>query len=356
MSTLLPEYYSSTLDRVVKKSVRLRNEQTVNFVFITDMHHYAGGEQLHGAEALVRLSQAVPLDFIVSGGDMSLNGPKSAVIRAQKEISDGIAAASAPMLPIKGNHDDNSVYGYNDSHRHTRHVLFSEETFDLVFHRLDEVVTFDETNRNGMYYYMDLTEKRTRVVVLNCIDIPYLVKPDGGLKYQGQWKYVFSDKQLNWVAHRALNLRDKPDREQWQVIFFSHVAILQDNVSGADFAVKNGEAMWDIIQAFRNGIAFADSENDEEFSYELNADFTDQGAISVIACLFGHVHCDQAFMKDGIWMISTLNASCHQEFEDSPERIVGTATETAFDLMMVDCSAVAIHAVRIGAGEDRTIA
>ncbi|WP_256761971.1 metallophosphoesterase [Cohnella sp. WQ 127256] len=355
MKTTLPEYYLPMLDQTSLKAERLQTGITTNFVFITDMHHHPGGNQLNAAEAIRKLAETVPLDFVVSGGDMSLNGPKASVVRAQKEIMDGIAAVDVPMLPLKGNHDDNSVYGYNDSQGETKHVLFPEETFELVLHRLDNTVTFDGDNRNGMYYYMDIPYKQTRVVVLNSIDIPYSVKPSGGLKYSGQWKYAFSNRQLNWVAHQALDLSNKPDREHWKVLFFSHVAILQDGVKGADHEVANSEAMWGIIQSFLNGTSYSGKGSVEDFEYDLAVDFSAQGAVKVVACLFGHVHCDQAFKKDDIWMISTLNAASYQEFEDCPERTFGTASESAFDLMQLDGGKSVMHILRIGAGEDRSI-
>lgn len=355
MKTTLPDYYFPMLDQAILKAERVQTEQTVNFVFITDMHHHPGFNPLNAAEAIGKLDEAVPLDFVVSGGDMSLNGPKSTVVRAQKEIMDALAATNVPMLPLKGNHDDNSLFRHDESQGDTKHVLFPEETFQLVFHRLDDLVTFDEDNRNGMYYYMDVPNKKTRVVVLNSIDIPYIVEPSGRLKYAGQWKYAFSNRQLNWVAHQALDLSNKPDSDQWKVLFFSHVAILQDGVKGSDHDVVNSEAMWGIIQSFHNGTSFSGKGSEEDFEYELAVDFSAQGAVKVVACLFGHVHCDLAFKKDGIWMISTLNAASHQEFEDSPERKLEDISETAFDLMQIDVGTSVMHMLRIGAGEDRSI-
>lgn len=355
MKQSLPEYYTPMLEQATLKFEQLNTEQMVNFAFITDMHHHPGSNQLNAAEAIKKLAEAIPLDFVVSGGDMSLNGPKASVVRAQKEMMDGIADADTIMLPLKGNHDDNSVYGYNESQAETKHVLFPEETFELVFHRLDDAVVFDEENRNGMYYYFDIPHKQTRVVILNPIDIPYTVTPSGGLKYYGQWKYAFSDRQLNWVAHQALDLSNKQGLDQWKVLFFSHVAILQDGVKGADHEVMNGEAMWGIIQAFHKGSSFSGKGSEEDFEYSIGVDFAAQGESKVVACLFGHVHCDQAFKKDGIWMISTLNSATYQEFEDSPERTFGTDSEVAFDLMLLDGEKSVMHMLRIGAGEDRSV-
>jgi len=168
---------------------------------------------------------------------------------------------------------------------------------------------------------------------------------------------AYYTEQLNWVANKALDFSSTPDREQWHVLIFSHVSLVLDDVYGSDIGITNGEVMWDLIRAFRDGVPYtsASTSGNEDSAYDIAADFTEQGPMKEIASMFGHVHYDQSIERDGMNMISTNNAYTHKEFEISPERIEGTASETVFDIITVDLASSEMVLVRVGAGEDRII-
>ncbi|OAB32483.1 hypothetical protein PMSD_15960 [Paenibacillus macquariensis subsp. defensor] len=69
------------------------------------------------------------------------------------------------------------------------------------------------------------------------MDHPYTHKANGELKYLGQWHYVVSSRQLNWLAHEALTFGGDSG---WSVLIASHVPITQDEVIGADHAIRIG--------------------------------------------------------------------------------------------------------------------
>jgi 3',5'-cyclic AMP phosphodiesterase CpdA len=351
----IPDYYESHLSAVTDKVKGLQSADMLIFIFITDLHHEPGGNQLHAARALGQLAGSLTPDFIVCGGDISLNGDKLTVLAAQREIMDELGSNACPMLPVKGNHDDNSIvdfYQYPDS---VGNVIFPEETYELGFRKLEGEVSFDEGNPAGMYYYYDLPEKKTRIVILNAIDIPYHVTEKGNLRYSGQFKYAFSDRQLQWTAHKALLFSDKTEKAGWRVLLFSHIPILQEGIYGTDHGVTNDTVMWGILKAFQSGTAYRSVPTTGDFSQSIEVDFTRQGRGKLAACFFGHVHFDQSLQKDGITMVTTLNAATQQDFEEAPARVSGTVTETAFDVVTVDFSERTIFTVRFGAGEDRRI-
>lgn len=344
--------YSDAVSKAAEEAASMQNDSTLNILFISDLHHQLGGNQLRAASAVRELAGKLPLDFILNGGDISVNGLKSDVVAAQKEMIAALQVQGVPLLSVKGNHDDNSIYEYEQGCRNSDHVVFPEDSYELTLSGLQGVARFDPDYPCSLYYYMDLPDKKTRMIVLDCIDIPYIKQDNGQLTYLGQWQYAFSSKQLNWLANRALNLHDKPN---WSVMIASHVAIMQEDIFGADHDVRNGEVLWKLITAFRDGGRYSSEGGEGDFRYQVKADFTEQGPRAVIACLFGHVHYDQVVYKDRIPMISTLNATTNRDFEACPSRVCDTISETAFDLITVDFQQSMLHMHRFGAGESRKV-
>ncbi|MFC4597674.1 metallophosphoesterase family protein [Cohnella hongkongensis] len=327
--------------------------EALTFAFITDLHHGVGGNMLHAAAAVAEAARHMRLDFILCGGDISINGPLPDVLAAQEEIGAALAAAGPQLLTVRGNHDDNSLYGAE--HKEVdgpAHVVYPRQWRDTLLRGLRERAVFDAGQPDSLYYYVDYPAARTRVIVLDTTDIPYEVDEEGKLKYHGQWYYAFSSRQFDWLVQEALALGDRPD---WRVLFASHVQPMYDGVFGTDHRVRNEEAMWGIIDAFAKGAAFSSSGGEAPFDYTIEADFSVQGPRTVIGYLFGHVHFDQVLYRSGIPVISTLNANTHRDFPEAPERIADTMSAIAFDLVAVDFDRSALIARRVGAGEHRVI-
>ncbi|MGO4545351.1 metallophosphoesterase [Paenibacillus sp. 2TAB23] len=348
----IEEIYSNFVGKAVQEVSTCQTGDTLNFVFITDLHHRKGGNMLRSATMIQQAASLLSLDFILCGGDISINGPKSEVVAAQKEIVDALAASDAPLLMVKGNHDDNSIYDYELRGGSAANVVYPVESREITLAPVQELAKFNRNHPSSLYYYLDFPDKKTRVIVLDCTDIPYTLTDKGTLTYFGQWDYAFSNSQMNWLADEALALKGKSG---WRVLLASHIAITQDGIFGADHSVRNGSALWGIIKAFREGGCYISKDGEGDFRYQVAADFTEQGTGTVIGCLFGHVHHDQIVYRDEIPIISSLNACTHKEFAESPERKEGTVSETAFDIMTVDFAQSIIKAYRVGAGQHRTI-
>lgn len=350
-----PDFYEPHLSAVAQKVNGLQKPGALNFIFLTDPHHEPGGNQIYAASAAGRLAGGLSSDFIVCGGDISFNGKKPAVLAAQQEIIAGLGSSGCPLLPVKGNHDDNSIVDFYQHPDGVGNVIFPEESFEMGFRQLEGKASFDEGNHAGMYYFYDIPEKKTRIVILNAIDIPYQITDQGNLRYSGQFKYAFSERQLQWVAHKALRFSGPAEGMGWRVLLFSHVPILQDGIYGMDHGVTNDKVMWGILKAFKNGTAYRSEPTTGDLAQSVDVDFSRQGRGNLVACFFGHVHFDQSLEKDGITLVTNLNAMTQQDFEEAPARMAGTHTETAFDFVTVDFADKTIHMVRFGAGEDRTI-
>lgn len=351
----LPDYLLSETKEVLDRCRTVQNEETISFVFITDIHHRKGGNQLYAVEAIKQLAGQMRLDAVVCGGDHSQNGPKAEFMASQTELMDALHAVGLPFFPLKGNHDDNSIYDHYHDPDRTGNVVFPRESYELYIRRIESLVSLDPARPEGLYYYYDVPGRKMRIIVLNCIDIPYKTTDKGGLQYKGQWKYAFSNEQLHWMAHEALDFSDKPDSGDWSVVVFSHVAIGQEDVFGADHPVAGEKAMRGVIEAYRTGAAYRFAETDGDFVISVEADFSKSGPGNVTGCFFGHVHFDQVIVRDGIPLISTLNATTNRDFEEAPERILGTRGETAFDIVTIDKRLRTMHLTRFGAGCDRLV-
>ncbi|MCU6707750.1 alkaline phosphatase family protein [Paenibacillus sp. J5C_2022] len=325
----LPEYYHAPLREAIDKVRQAQDEETATLIYYTDAHHKTGGNQLRVAQAIRHLAREIAPDCIVAGGDWSENGDKADVLRSQRELMSALRVDGCPVLPVKGNHDDNSIHDFHRKWKGANHVIFPIEAYNDFYSKLEGTVSFDKGNETGLYFYYDLPEKKTRVVVLNSIDIVYQVNRDGMLEQNGQWEYAFSDRQLHWVKEHVFDFSGLENEDEWKTVIFSHVPILQRELTGyTDGEVANGEKLWKVLRENRSRIS---------------------------ACLFGHVHIDQVYAIDEIPLITTLNSVSYKNFPESPDKIRDTISEAVVDIVTINYAKGELLLTRLGAGEDRQI-
>ncbi|HAT4299945.1 TPA: hypothetical protein I9063_003371, partial [Clostridium perfringens] len=181
---------------------------------------------------------------------------------------------------------------------------------------------------------------KIRLIVLNSEDIP---EYDISMKYKGQWDYAFSNEQLNWVAHTALNT-------DYKIIFCSHTPLIE-SVEGFDLAIRNSEAMLGIMKAYTTGTSYSSSNNTGDFKYNVSVDYNKKGTI--VCCLFGHVHADNIVYKDNIAHISTTCSNCSYRYGSSAiKNATGTVNEIALDFLTIRNDMGFL--TRFGAGSDRS--
>ncbi|HAT4279262.1 TPA: hypothetical protein I9078_002410, partial [Clostridium perfringens] len=266
---------------------------------------------------------------ILTGGDYINNHEnKEEVINRLKNFKDRFKDRSNVFITL-GNHDDNSNY------KDFTKVITHEEMKKLMFSDMKDV-----TFGNGLYYYKDFHEHKIRLIVLNSEDIP---EYDPNMIYKGQWDYAFSNEQLNWVAHTALNT-------DYKIIFCSHTPMVE-NVEGFDYPIKNVDAMLGIMKAYNLGESYSSSNTTGDFKYNVSVTYNKKGTI--VCCLFGHVHADNIVYKDNIAHISTTCSNCSYRYGSSHiENATGTVNEIALDFLTVRNKTG--YLTRFGAGSDRS--
>ncbi|WP_338842775.1 phage tail spike protein [Clostridium perfringens] len=296
--------------------------------FITDIHNDETNtyNYLNSARVIQKINESKNINYILTGGDYIDNSEsKEEVINRLKNFKDRFLNNN--LLITLGNHDDNSMM------KDFSKVITHAEMKKIMFSDIQDV-----TFGNGLYYYKDFHNYKIRLIVLNSEDIQ---EYDSSMKYKGQWDYAFSNEQLNWVAHTALNT-------DYKIIFCSHTPMVE-NVEGFDYPIKNAEAMLGIMKAYTLGESYSGSNTTGDFKYNVSVDYNKKGTI--VCCLFGHVHADNVVYKDNIAHISTTCDKYNQRFGSSQNGQLGNFNEIAFDVLTVKNDKG--YLTRFGEGKDR---
>ena len=94
---------------------------------------------------------------------------------------------------------------------------------------------------------------------------------------------------------------------------------------------------------------------EDEFTLNVDVDFSNVARGNVVAVFAGHFHNDIVeYTKSGIPCVFTANFNLSVCRLPIP-RVIGDKSELLFDIVTVDRKECALHITRVGAGEDRTV-
>lgn len=269
------------------------------------------------------------IDLMVYNGD-SVHGRemKAATTNRIKQVvnTHKLAFGGKPTIWTVGNHDDNNVY-------------VSGQT------KIDNTLTLVEMEQaygiNATYGYQDFDNQKLRVIVLSAFENPEKYDPEGNSLYTRDYNSVFSLKQLNWLASDALKVP-----AGYQVIIFQHCPPEDygDNKPYPRYRNVNHDVLLSILKAFIAGENLVTEGTNGDYPVAINADFTEQGAGTLIGIICGHEHHDLPLdEKEGIRVIvRTCNAPVGRQ--------IGTAQEDAFDIVEVNPTVRHVKLNRFGAG------
>ena len=290
----------------------LQNKDTATFLWASDTHFQVHGGWNYGTkkatlQEIGAVAEKLKTDFAIITGDV-VNGYFP--IAEQKEnlvnlIDMVCKSMKMPLLIAEGNHDDNSWYASASGSSGTEKTGLAETLINSQFTaysmagRLERVV-IDPENPLGGYYYYDLQKPKIRVIVLNCEDIPYIEQADKSLKYYGQWTMGYQQKQLKWLAEKALQFTEPG----WGVLFFQHN---DSNMDGNTQFVRNLDCLNQIIGAFRNKTSGTAVSTQADFEATVSYNFASNPSNDVVAWFSGHVHKDSDELIDGIPHLTITN-------------------------------------------------
>ncbi|WP_294482928.1 metallophosphoesterase [uncultured Victivallis sp.] len=342
------------------------------FGLITDTH-FEEKEDLrgYGANALSHLrdfaaaGRTCGARFLFHAGDLSNGNRPLAQTRREITLStEAMRSSGLPALFAIGNHDDNT-YFCRDNGPDGSHALSGIAWQHLVY---PDGLPPGAVAAPGVgnCFYFDLPDWKIRLLVLNMIDLPLATGRDGKLKYFMINDHGFSKVQLEFVAHRALDLSVLPDSGKWSVLVLSHMSL---------GFLPNGGAMGTIFRAFQTGTrcrtgaadvkpcpfsfdghaCFPSPADPADLVHEVEADFTIQGPHELIAHLYGHEHLDIVRTGRGFLEVALLSSLCYQNSPQAPERQFGTSNEAAWNMVAIDRKQRQIKIFRYGAGHDLTL-
>ena len=300
----------------------ITSENTLTFSVLSDVHYDEKNPYTeiknNNISNLGTLSTMTNIDFVANLGDFVIgNEDKESTLKSLNTLlkltEDSIWA---PILNVRGNHDDNGWYsygGYGGTYKEDA-IINDKEWCDLALKYAGDSLVIDKNNPNGGYGYYDHEKSKIRVFVLNSCDIPYILEDDGTYRYSSYLGHSFSNAQLNFVAD-ALMFSDKEKPNEWAALFLTHVPIDTSNQDGERFGgmsalIRGHDYLLSIISAYRKGTAFKMSgstyipghpnEHQEDFMVEIDVDYSKKGYGEVIGFFSGHTHSDNFTNQAGV--------------------------------------------------------
>ncbi len=322
-SKLIPSIpIEHTLDKTASKVINSQTDTTLTLSVVSDVHYdrddrfniVAKGTNI---DNIKRFQDKVDVDFTVNLGDYIIgNTDKQTSIASLESLIDITQTASnAPVLNVRGNHDDNGWYSYGKfggTYKEDE-IINDKEWHEIALGDTPQNFVFDEENPYGGYGYIDHSDSKTRVFMLNSSDIPYVLEDDGTYRYTSYQGHCFSDAQLEFVA-RSLMFSDKENPSEWAALFLTHVPLDTSNLDNERFGDKSAlirghDVMLSIITAYKNGTTFSFSGSTynpsikdvkEDFMVDINVDYSSKGCGEVIAFFSGHTHKNNYTNKAGV--------------------------------------------------------
>ncbi len=355
----VPQPKDEQLAEIAEKIKAVQNENTLTLSVLSDVHfntNYSSNHPtLSNIEKMGQLQNLANVDFVANLGDFVVgNEEKQTTVSSLKTLVDKVEKESdAPVLNVRGNHDDNGWYTYGNYGGSNKpdEIINDKEWHDLVLSNLPDNFVFDKNNPYGGYGYIDHEKSKTRIFMLNSSDIPYIENEDGSYRYNSYTGHAFSDYQLDFVAD-ALHFSDKESPNEWAALFLTHVpldtsTLDNERFGGKDALIRGHEYMLSIITAYKNGTSFkasgyvnnpaAVNDRAQDFSVSVDVDYSDKGYGEVIAFMSGHAHSNNYTNKAGL----KNSLSCGYTF-------IGTVASESFTNYVIDRDTNTISAFSYG--------
>lgn len=332
-------FYEEKLLKELKEKYESKNISGFNIGAITDaqpsvmtgynsfLHHYG---------SLGKAAEIIDLDCFADLGDMIDHSfDKAAAITLLENQSAALSGAGLPIFRVKGNHDDNRAVVC--AKQDMSYYISNDEWTEAC--GVDWATVMDGTTAGVKpYYYKDFDGDKIRVIALDSQDVPFVYNTGDACQY----KFGYSQEQLDWLANEALDFSDKTDKSEWGVVVLFHA------VASGDY---NFPEFRTIMTAFMEGTSGTITKDAQTSPItNLTYDFTGQGAMEVICFLDGHTHEDGYSQYLDVPKI-TITSSLIEKTNTTRE--LKTETEDAWDIITIDRANRKIYCTRFGAGNDR---
>lgn len=381
------EYTIKQRFQIINKEINEKGKDSLNYLVFADSHvdEYLrkdenGELKVYESQEIVEkrlnmlvshLEEAVDfannndnIDFIAFAGD----GLNAYNIRGKQAAIDMLNASFLPLKKSKkpvvlafGNHDDNGFQTLNpDIPEIKNEWLISDMDWKnkvMSLYPFCEKIVHDEKYEYSKYFYLDLENKKTRIIVLDTMDMRKPFDKNGFVteKVNRLPRFWYTNEQLDWLCNKALRAADG-----WDYIIISHMGIEYDTSDNC----KNGENLRKVFGAFnsRKKYDFAYTDMDEN-EIQVNADFSGIKEGKILLYNFGHQHAELVHYSEDIdlWQVAT---GCENAWggwggpagnKDLPwvqmkERTEGTERETCIDVFSANREIC--YKFNVGPGKD----
>ena len=338
--TSFPDEASATTPRLyfIEKLEEIRRELNPNAFklgIVTDSHFDEGTWRTEAYRSLKNLNNMLymqdDLDAIAALGDNvdSEHKDKTININNLKRYCDRLSQGNnRNKFIVRGNHDAGTlVWDTTNAGNKVfeKDILTGREQLAIFKQYLDQ--DGNVYNFEGQYHYKDFPDKKIRLIVIDTIDIPTVMNPNGSLKYVDQWKHGVQQNQLKWLADIALG--KMPD--EYHAILVTHVPIQKDGVE--DGAIQNDYLLKRLLTAFVNKKHDSLVSATPDFEVNLNVDFSKRTQANLAGFFAGHRHAEYFYTPSEMGGYHSIVLDC--AFVKDASKI-GTVQEDALAFIEVD--------------------
>ncbi len=371
---------------IINKEINEKGNDSVNYVFVADPHidEYLrkdenGEPRVFEAEEKVeyRLNMFVNhmeaavefinnndnIDFFGLGGDVlnaySIRG-KASVLETLHRALSPLKKCKKPVIMTFGNHDDNGFQILNpDIPELRKEWIISDWDWKQLIREypFGDKLVHDKNYEYSKYFYLDLDNKKTRVVVLDTMDMRKPFDENGVVTEMVNRlpRFWYTNEQLDWLCNQVFTAPDG-----WNYIMLAHMGIENDT----SYNCKNGENLRKVFKAFQSREKIAFDYNDMNGQpISVSADFTNVKNGKILMYNFGHQHAELVHYSEDInlWQVATGcenawggwgGAADNKELPwvQMKERTEGTERETCIDVFSVNANVCRKY--NVGPGED----
>lgn len=347
----IPDYIKAAALEVAKKVQTVRTSESIVFIAASDAHQLDTSSDIvagnkHAGMAMKALAYILPgIDFACYLGDYTAGSSTTTLAEGKQhfaEINADIdeAFSGIPQLRTLGNHDSLQY-----SKAQNGSVLSATELYTMVG-AYNTGATYGSTTEG--YCYRDFETKKLRVVCLNTAEAT-------------EKEYV-SDAQKLWFAN---TLKAVGAKSGWNVLILSHHSLDWGGVC----------VLSNIVKAYVDGGSITVSSRN-------TVNFSGSNSATILAAIYGHVHCFKAAKLNSIangsgteyniWRVATPNMCFTRNNEygtngnteyygiefgetDTYNKTANSANDTAFVVNVINPSQQKIYSFCYGAGYDREI-
>ena len=319
----IPDYWEEHISEKVATIKALQDaggNDVVNFAWFSDFHY--GGDKSYTGNvgvlcAAVMDACDIPLT-LMNGDTLTASACRSeelalSLIDTAKEIYAPIGYDR--LMLVSGNHDD--VYGTSGGVSFVNKIA-PEKIWNALYRPQSK--DFRRVfGGNGTYFYLDNVPQKVRFV---CLNSSYY---DGEAITNGTTKAMsigFGTEQLDWLENTALSVE-----QGWSVAVASHIPPINEYKS--HFTDTTYDRVRSIITA---------------------------KADCIIAVFCGHMHRSNIYTDELPCPVITVTCAVNTPYDGTTaERVAGTVTETAIDVVSINKATKTINMTRIGHGSDRVV-